>query len=172
MVKFLGASVLVLGSGLAGLSVGRGYSRRPRELKSLQTALKLLATEISYALSPLSEALANVAARSPAEAASLFRVAGAELAANTGGGAAQAWQKATSLFGRNTSLTGGDLALVNQLGQALGISDRDDQMSHLELVLHQIDLQIDEAQAAAAKNARLWNYLGFLGGLALALILY
>jgi stage III sporulation protein AB len=141
-------------------------------LKSLQTALKLLATEISYALSPLPEAMANVAARSPAEAASLFRVAGAELAANTGGGAAQAWQKATARFGLNTSLTGNDLALVNQLGQALGISDRDDQMSHLELVLHQIDLQIDEAQAAAAKNARLWNYLGFLGGLALALILY
>jgi len=172
VLKLLGASALVFGSGLAGMSVGGAYTRRPRELKSLQTALKLLATEISYALSPLPEALANVAARSPAEVAPLFRVAGEELAGMTGGGAAQAWQKATSQLGQRTSLTGGDLALVNQLGQALGISDRDDQMSHLQLVLHQIDLQIAEAQEAAGKNARLWNYLGFLGGLALALILY
>lgn len=172
MVKLLGASVLVLGSGLAGLTVGAGYTRRPRELKSLQTALKLLATEISYALSPLPEALANVAARSPREAAPLFAAAAAELAANSSAGAAQAWQKATALFGRQTSLTAADLALVNQLGQALGISDRDDQMSHLELVLRQIDLSIGEALEAAAKNAKLWNYLGFLGGIALALILY
>lgn len=172
MLKFMGASVLVFSSGLAGISVGGAYTRRPRELKSLQTALKLLATEISYALSPLSEAMANVAARSPADVAPLFRIAGEELAGMTGKGAAGAWQTATAQLARKTSLTGGDIALVNQLGQALGISDRDDQMSHLQLVMHQIDLQIIEAQDAAVRNARLCNYMGFLGGLALALILY
>lgn len=170
MVKLLGAAVLVLASGLAGLSVGSSYTRRPRELKSLQTGLKLLATEISYALSPLPEALANVAARAPDEVAPLFRMAAGELAG--GGSAAGAWQKACARWGEGSSLAPCDLALVNQLGQALGISGREDQLSHLELVSGQLEQQIAQAQEAAAKNTRLWNYLGFLGGAALALILY
>ena len=170
MVKLFGAVVLVLASGLAGLSVGHSYVRRPRELKSLQTALKLLATEISYALSPLPEALTNVAARSPVEVASLFRMAATELA--NGGPAARAWQTACAHWGQGSCLAESDLALINQLGQALGISDREDQMSHLQLVSSQLEQQIAQAQEAADKNVRLWNYLGFLGGTALALILY
>jgi stage III sporulation protein AB len=61
---------------------------------------------------------------------------------------------------------------LRSLGSSLGISDRADQIKHLTLAMEQIKLENIKAEDEAARNVKLWNYLGFLGGLVIVMILY
>ncbi|KUK81824.1 MAG: Putative thioredoxin [Pelotomaculum thermopropionicum] len=64
------------------------------------------------------------------------------------------------------------LLILRNLGSSLGISDRDDQIKHLHLAMEQIRAETVAAEEEAARNVKLWSYLGFLGGLLLVLVLY
>lgn len=172
MFKLAGALVIILSCGLTGMLIARTYSLRPAELRSLQTALQMLETEISYAATPLAEALHSLAARSDRLVAPLFGYVLTELRTTPGCTAHEAWEKALKRFYPQTSLRKSDLVILSNLGKALGISDRQDQARHLRLAREQIGAELSQAQNEALKHVKLWNYLGFLGGLVIVLLLY
>lgn len=171
MLKVIGAVTLFLACGLFGLSAAAGYLRRPVELRAIRSALAMLETEIVYGATALPEAFQRVAGRSGRAAAPLFQMAAGEFKAAKGITAREAWDKALSTYYPNTSLTVQDLSVLTDLGSSLGISDREDQTRHLRLAIEQIGSSTATAEAAAARNARLWSYMGFLGGLCMVLIL-
>lgn len=171
MVKLFGSAIVFFGCGLAGMLVARGYSLRPVELRSFQAALYMLETEIAYAATPLTEALQTLAERSDRRVAPFFRYVLAELSAAPGITFREAWEEALKKFYRQTSLIKSDLAVLNNLGRALGRSDRQDQRRHLRLAGEQIGAAAARAQKEAPAQAKLWNYLGFLGGLVIVLLL-
>ncbi|MEW6424231.1 MAG: stage III sporulation protein SpoIIIAB [Bacillota bacterium] len=172
MLKLVGALVIILSCGLIGVMIARSYSLRPADLRNLQAALQMLETEINYAATPLAEALRSIAARADKRVTPLFASALAELRTTPGCTAREAWEKALKTFYPQTALLKSDLAILSNLGRALGISDRQDQTRHLRLAIDQIGAEIDRAQNEAARHVKLWNYLGFLGGLIIVLLLY
>lgn len=171
MLKVVGAATLFLACGLFGLNAAAGYLRRPVELRAIRSALTMLETEIVYGATALPEAFRRVGGRSDQAAAPLFSLAANEIEAMTGITAREAWEKALNQYYPKTSLTKQDLSVLTDLGASLGISDRADQMRHLRLAAEQIGNCTAAAEAEAAKSARLWSYLGFLGGLCMVLIL-
>ena len=172
MIKLLGATMVVAAAGIGGMTVAGRYSRRPRELKSLGYALQMLETEISYGANYLQIALEQVAGRCDRAVAPLFSRAAAELSSNTGITAARAWENSLAAYYRASALNGQDLIILRSLGSSLGISDRTDQVKHLHLAMEQIKSENARAEEEAARNVKLWNHLGFLGGLLVVLILY
>lgn len=172
MIKLLGAAMVVASGGIGGMTVAGRYSRRPRELKSLGYALQMLETEISYGANYLQIALEQVAGRCDRAVAPLFSRAAAELSSNTGITAARAWENSLAAYYRASALNGQDLIILRSLGSSLGISDRTDQVKHLHLAMEQIKSENARAEEEAARNVKLWNHLGFLGGLLVVLILY
>ncbi|MDD2554093.1 MAG: stage III sporulation protein SpoIIIAB [Desulfotomaculaceae bacterium] len=172
MIKLLGAAMVVASSGIGGMTVAGRYSRRPRELKSLGYALQMLETEISYGANQLKVALEQVANRCDKVVAPLFSRAAAELSAATGITAAAAWENSLCAYYRKSALNPQDLIILRSLGSSLGISDRADQVKHLNLAMEQIKSENTKAEDEAARNVKLWNHLGFLGGLLVVLILY
>lgn len=172
MLKLVGSAMVVAASGLGGMAVAGNYSRRPRELRSIRTALQMLETEIAYGATHLQEALSRVADRCDRSVAALFSRTAAELSSMSGVTAAQAWEKSICSYHRQSALKAQDLAILRSLGSSLGISDREDQIKHLRLAMEQIGSENLRAEEEAARNVKLWSYLGFLGGLLVVIVLY
>lgn len=172
MLKLTGAVIVILSVGFTGITIANRYSRRLQELRSLLPALQMLETEITYAATLLPEALHLVALRCPEIIAPLFEKAAAELFSMSGFTVWEAWGKALEIFSHQSALNKADLAILHNLGGVLGISDRQDRSKHLCLAREQLKIQVEKAEEEAAKNVKLWNYLGFLGGLVVVLILY
>ncbi|HHU85603.1 MAG: stage III sporulation protein SpoIIIAB [Pelotomaculaceae bacterium] len=172
MLKLIGAAMVVAASGLGGLAVAGNYSRRPRELRTLRSALQMLETEVVYSATHLPEALARVAGNCDRLVEPLFSRAAAEFAASTGITAANAWENALIHYYPGTALKPQDLSILRSLGSSLGRSDREDQVKHLHLAMEQIKSAMAGAEEEAARNVKLWSYLGFLGGLITVLVIY
>ena len=171
MLKLLGSVIIVSTCGMAGLLKARNYTRRPKELRYLQSALQILETEIAYAASPLVKAFHSVAACCEKNVAGLFRSASYELLRMSGQTAGEAWDKALAVFYPQTALTQSDLSILRNFGSTLGISDREDQIKHLRLTQEQLKAEIEKAEEEAGRNAKIWNYFGFFGGIVAVLIL-
>ncbi|MGQ9498693.1 MAG: stage III sporulation protein SpoIIIAB [Desulfotomaculales bacterium] len=171
MLKLLGALLVVGSGGAAGLLVARSYARRPEELRALQGALALLSTEISFALTPLPDALMQVARRADPRVAGLFCETATSLQNRNGETVEEAWAKALDRFAARSALRDEDVAAVAELGAVLGASDCEDQARHLVLVVERLKMQGLRAEEEASKNVRLWRYLGFCAGAAMVLVL-
>ena len=171
-MKLIGAVILVSACGYAGWTVSRGYARRPEELRQFISALQMLDTEITYAATPLPDALSGISERVDPRVASFFVQAAGELKSSRGTSAREAWSRALERYRAGSALDKGDLGILNSLGSSLGISDREDQGKHLRLALEQLKLAQARAEETAVKNVKLWNYVGLLGGLIIVLAMY
>lgn len=167
MLKLIGAGILIFSSGMAGMTVARGYAQRPRQLRFLQHALQMLETEIIYGLTPLPRALERVAQRCDRSIAPIFTKARLNLMDGSGSTVGEAWHKGLAEVYQEMALSKGDQGILEALGSSLGLSDKEDQQKHLKLAVEQLKQETVKAEEAAKKNVKLWNYLGFLGGLAL-----
>lgn len=170
MLKLIGAGMILVASTAMGFSVAAMYRNRPAELRSLQSALKLLESEIDYASRPLPEALAEVARRLSGPERTLLNRASQLLGHGDVSSASRAWELAVEEYFSASSLSGADRDVLIDLGRSLGISDRDDQIRHLRLALSRLVRQEETAEEDRSRNERLWRYLGILSGGVLVLI--
>ncbi|MBU7007627.1 stage III sporulation protein SpoIIIAB [Phosphitispora fastidiosa] len=172
MIKIIGACVTLGACATMGFTWAGVYEKRPQQLIYLGQGLQLLETEILYGATPLPEAMEQVAANCSPEVSGFFSCTAAELRRMEGLTAGEAWDRAIARYSVKTALAKKDLHILRRFGVSLGASDREDQAKHLKVALSQLKLAAAEAEAAARKNATVYRYLGFLGGLLLVMILY
>lgn len=172
MLKILGAGLVLAACTGIGFTLAREYTERPRQLRSLESALQMLETEIVYGATPLTEALEHIAAGCDPGIKNLFRQTAIELCQAKGCTAGEAWQQALADFYQASAVESTDINVLKRLGASLGLSDRRDQEKHLKLAREQLRHEIRSAEEISLKNSRLCRYLGVLGGLALVLVLY
>ncbi len=172
MLKLVGATLIIGMTSLWGFRVAARYSRRPQELRALQTALAVLTTEVEYGATPMPEALRQSAqaAGQPVRRLLLDTVQRLE----SGGGITpgEALQDALASFGPESHLSAGDLTILQALTAVLGASDRRDQVRHLRLALERLIGAEAQASEERQRYERMYKYVGVLSGLALVLILY
>ncbi len=172
MMKFTGALLVIVACGLLGNDVARGYAQRPRLLRSFQTALQFLETEINYGATPLPEAFGKVAAIAEPQLAPFFLQVREKLLAPQALSFQEAWEWGLKDLGRYTVLGPRELDLLLSLGGLLGGSDRKDQVKHLLLTLQQLKEAEAREREKSGPNERMWRYLGFLLGIMLILTFY
>lgn len=166
-----GAALLVVGgAATAGWTAAARLRRRPRELRQIQTGLHVLRTEIDWGAVPLPAALARAGGCLAGVPGRLFSEAAAHLAGGEGLAAGEAWERAIAACGADTALTPGDLEILRALAVRLGTSHREDQVRHLEVCLDRLAQAEQQARERAEGDARLYQQLGVLGGLLLALL--
>ncbi len=165
-----GAACVLAGSTGWGLLVARQLRRRPVELAALEAALELLRTEITYARSPLPEALRRSARGVGGPAARLLAGAAAALQHGGGEGGAAAWDAALAEAEPRSAWAPADIRALQDLGRALGVSDAEDQARHIALCVGRLKSGATQAEVLAERHARMWTYLGCLGGMALVLL--
>lgn len=166
----LGGLCIVSGSGGAGLLLASNLRRRPEELARLEAALGQLQTEIGYLAAPLPEALRRTAASTAGPARTLLLTAAGRLAAGEGTTAAEAWQAGVAAADGQAAWAAADRRALLDLAPALGASGRDDQVRHLARCRERLAALQGEARRESDRSARVWVYLGALGGMGLLIL--
>ncbi len=181
MLKLAGAALVLAAGAWAGLTIAATYAERTRGLRTWQTALGWLRTEMLYASSPLPEALDRVIRQLDeiGDATGCGRVLGrvrARLESGRGLTGGEAWREALAAEGNDPgpgwSLTRSDVALLLEFGQALGTSDREDQARHFTAAVERLAAEERRARQEQDRQERLWRYAGLLMGALVVLILY
>lgn len=168
MIVF-GCIALIAGCGCLGLWLAYRIRRRPLELRECSTALALLDTEIVWGATPLPEAFCIVKERTDTPWQGFFAELQERL--QRGESASTAWKETVITQNAHFCLKPEDWHVIGDIGKGLGRSDRTEQHKQIELVQRQIILIKEQAEIWSGKQAKMWSYLGFLGGIAGVLIL-
>lgn len=165
----LGYTGILLGFGLLGLLRAAQIKKRPQELREFINALLLLDTEIVWGITPLPEAFAVLKRRTALPWQYFF----AELEDLLQGGesADTAWKKTVRKQKGRFCLNNEDWDVILELGNGLGRSDKKQQHKYLELAQKHLESLKEDAEINSKQKAKMWSYLGFLGGMALVIFL-
>lgn len=160
----LGSFILIIGCGSLGLYLASRIRKRPVELRECLTALTLLDTEIFWGGTPLPEAFSTLKERMDGPWRGFF--AELEQRLQGGEGANLAWKATITHQMKSFCLKPEDWQVIQDVGKGLGRSDRHEQHKQIELVKQQVALIKENASQWADRQAKMWAYLGFLGGIA------
>lgn len=171
-IKVIGGVLVIAATSWTGFEVAQRFHQRPRQLREIQSGLQILETEISYGLTPLPKALEKIAQSIEGRIGDFFFVVGNQIINNPGTTIREAWSKGLEYLREHCALTDCDQNILSNFGMTLGVSDRQDQVKHLKLVMAQLAAAEANAWEEKAKNERMFKSLGFLGGLAIVILLY
>jgi stage III sporulation protein AB len=185
---------LVMGTAtFLGWTLAGRLTRRPVQLRGLQTAIAVLQSEIEWGQTPLPAALRSAATAAGSKVEALLReaallmeggaIAEAPAAAADGPSATspiaaspacspkEALRQAITRHGPGTSLTADDLAILAALAPILGATGRHDQSRHLALAKERLSGAEAMARADLERYERLARWGPVLVGAAIVLIL-
>lgn len=170
-LKIIGGVLVVAATSWMGWETAQRFKNRPRQLREMQSGLKMLETEISYGLTPLPAALAKVSHNLQGVTGDFFLYVHKQMTDYPGTTIRQAWNKGMEYLAENGALTKEDQGILSNFGTTLGVSDREHQIKHLRLVMTQMAAVEADAWDEKTKNERMFRYLGVLSGLAIVILL-
>jgi stage III sporulation protein AB len=164
-----GCLVLIIGCGCLGLLKATQIKKRPKEIREMINALTLLDTEIYWGVTPLPAAFHVLKERTDSPWKEFF--AGLEERLNGGETAYTAWRRSIAEIREKACLDDEDWKIIEGIGKNLGRSDRNEEHKHLELGKKHLAALYEKASSQADMKAKMWSYLGFLGGAAIAIFI-
>jgi stage III sporulation protein AB len=166
IIGYLG---LIIGFGFLGMIKAMQIRKRPREIREMIQALALLDTEIYWGAAPLPEAFAVLKERTEAPWNTFFSELERRL--RKGENAWSSWEKVSNEQRKRCCLTEEDWKIIRGIGKGLGRSDRHEQHKILELAQRHLSNVDEKARQQADSKAKMWSYLGFLGGMAMVIFI-
>ena len=166
ILKYIMICLVFLISFLIGNIISKRYTLRVNELKDFKNALNIIENKIKFTYEPLPEIFMQTWKLLSENISKIFVSASnymKELSSQ------EAWNR--SLGEANTYLNKDDIENIKGFGKMLGKTDKEGQVSHLELTKTFIDIQIEKAQAEEVKNSKMYKSLGAIVGLAFVIIL-
>ena len=170
LLKIIGIILVIGGSCVIGFTLSSTYSKRPVQLKILQSLIQMLRNEIRFMSSIITDAFERIGRSIDNPVASFFTNALEYLNNEESINIAQAWERAIYENMGKTALNKEDAEILISFGKMLGNSDIQGQLKNIEYTLQQLNLQQLKAEEAMKKYETMYKTLGILGG-ALAVIL-
>jgi stage III sporulation protein AB len=170
MLNLIGASCIFIAGSMLGGFKAAGYRKRPQQIRQLITSLHYLCTEIDYGLSPLLSALRQTALTTSSPVSAIYMNTVEQMTTDRLA-LSQAWKLAVELSRPKLDLFPAELEVLAQLGQSLGISNREDQLKHLTLCIQQLQTMEREAQKNQKQFEKVWQGLGVMSALFIILVL-
>ena len=166
ILKYIMIFLVFFISFLIGNLISKKYILRVEELKEIKSAFHIVESKIKFTYEPLPEVFIQTAKMLSKNTASIFRQA-ADLMKTFN--AEEAWNK--SIDAASTNLNKEDIENIKSFGKMLGKTDKEGQISQLELSQTFIEMQIEKARVEESKNAKMYRTLGTIIGLAFVIIL-
>ncbi len=168
-MKLLGAILIICSSTLIGFAIARELNLRSKQLREMLTALKILETEVSYAVTPLPECFVKLGDKLSPATAQIFILAKDYL--DQGLVAEEAWGKSILKSQSSLSLKEEDLQTLLDFSHNLGETSIEDQVRYISLAEHKLNSLYQEAVAEEKIKVKLWRYLGVTVGLFIAILI-
>lgn len=166
MIKILILFVIFLSSNQIGRIIATKYKYRLEELKEIKNALNIFKTKIKFTYNPIPDIFDEISKTTNQNVGMLFSTAKEEMKNKI---ASKAWTEA--VFKLENNLNKEDKNTLNMLSKMLGETDLDGQVSQIDITLHFLEKQIEEAEYEKSKNEKLYRKLGSVMGLAIVIIL-
>lgn len=166
IIKWIIIFLVFLTSFIIGNLISQKYILRVKELKDFKNALNIIESKIKFTYEPLPEIFLQTSKMLSKNIETIFVQAGTYMKNID---AEEAWNK--SLEESTTNLKKEDIENIKNLGKMLGKTDKEGQVSRLELTKTFIEMQIEKAKIEEDKNAKMYKTLGSIVGLAFVIIL-
>ncbi|WP_139904269.1 stage III sporulation protein SpoIIIAB [Clostridium thermarum] len=171
MIKIFGAVLIVLASTLLGFIFAENARKRLVQLREIQSALIQLQNEIFFTRTTLPDACDSVAGKSKYPINIIFERVSKQLKSNGSNSVYDAFLSALSEEVEENCLTKEDKEILLDLAKALGESDLDGHKKVFSLSEHNLKTIIQTLEGNVDKNVKMYRFLGFSLGAAVAIIL-
>jgi stage III sporulation protein AB len=171
LLKIAGSIIVILSCSFLGFILSGDCSRRPRQLRELQSLLQMFENQISYLSDIITEAFERIG-RVGRNGTGIFFSRAVEILKNENAPSASvAWEQAVRQCIRTTALNREDEEILLNFGKLLGNTDIEGQLKNIRLTLGQLALQENKAEESRKKNENMYRSLGMLGGIAVVIVL-
>lgn len=166
ILKYIMIFLVFLISFLVGNLISKKYILRVKELKDFKNALNIIESKIKFTYEPLPEIFVQTSKLLSKNISAIFVQASNNMKSLN---AEEAWNK--SLEESSTNLYKEDIENIKNFGKMLGKTDKEGQISQLELTKTFIEMQIEKAKVEEEKNSKMYKTLGVIVGLSFVIIL-
>lgn len=149
-----------------GNLISKKYSLRLKELKDIKNALNIIESKIKFTYEPLPDIFMQTSKMLSKSISQIFVQASNNMKTCD---AENAWERSIQMA--TTNLNEEDMENIKSFGKMLGKTDKEGQLSRIELTKTFIEIQIEKAKIEEQKNAKLYKTLGAVAGLAFVIIL-
>lgn len=169
--KLIGSIMIVAaGTGIGFLS-GMDLQKYLAEIQCLGQIFLMLKSEITYTKAPLGEAFWNIGNRVPGNYGIWLQELSKRLEKKSGNTFLQLWKETIDVFLKDTRLKKSDLEKLKAMGMHMGYLDEEMQLGTIGLYLEELNEEIKRTREELAMKRRLYNCLGVMGGIFLAVVL-
>jgi len=165
-IKYLILLMICLYSIFIGYLLSNKYKQRVEELREIKNLLGMLKTKIRFTYEPLPEILKESAESFNGNILKLIENVKIKINIMTAG---TAWQKAIDETDLNLNLE--DKNILKKMGNLLGRTDVEGQLSEIEVTENFLNKQIEKAEQEKIKNEKMYKTLGIITGIGLVIIL-
>ena len=171
MLKAVGALLVVLSCGAMGYGKSLSYTKRQRELEEIQKMLYFLLGEITYRREALPEAMVRVADKIRPPLSDFLREVSRAAKEYQGERFSKIFSQKAEKYLKETSLMKTDLEEFIRLGEDLGYMDITMQENTINLYLETLRGEIARTDKEAPAKKKMYQALGVLAGIFLAVML-
>lgn len=171
MIKFIGCVMIISGFGAIGFKYAKMLSNRVKELKSLEKAVMILESEITYIYTPVPEAFTKIGEKVEGIVGVIFSNASKFLSDNTCEEVYESIKISANECKNNTYLEEKDLEILYDLSKVLGQWDIESHKSIFKLTKKNLDSQIVEATEKENKQGKMFKALGISFGICICILL-
>ena len=170
-LKLFGAALIIFAAYLMGCQVCLLYRQRVRHLEEILLGLEMFRAEVNYGLTPLPQAFENIGKKLKEPVGTLFLDFSSFLQRGQGASAQECWKSSLEKGRADLVLKEEQMELLLQLGPAWGQGGREGQERQISLIQELLRQALGGAREERQKNAKLWKYLGCMGGITVVLFL-
>ena len=166
ILKYILIILVFIISFLIGNIISKKYILRVAELKDLKNALNIIESKIKFTYEPLPEIFMQTSKLLSKNISEIFIQASKNMQTLN---AEESWNK--SLESSSSNLYKEDIENIRNFGKMLGKTDKEGQVSQLELTKTFVEMQIEKAKKEEEKNSKMYKTLGTIVGIAFVIIL-
>jgi len=168
IIKFIILITIFGASTSIGFLMSKKYKNRVIELREFKNAINALEAKIKFTYEPISEIFNQISKNTQNNISKIFRKASKYIGENT---TKEAWNKAIEELNSELNLNNEDIKIIQNLGNLLGKTDIEGQISEIKVTSNFLDTQIIKAEEERKKNEKMYRNLGTIVGLAIVIIL-
>lgn len=169
-LRYVFLIVIVTGSTSIGFLLSKSFSERTKELNVLSNLINILQNKMKFTHKPLGDILQETAKiKENTKVAEIFSKTGQKLKEQK---IEEAWNEAIQEQKFYLNLKSEDISLIQTLGNVLGKTDIEGQMSEINQFQILLKNQLKKAEKEKDKNAKMYKSLGTIIGLAIVILLF
>lgn len=165
ILKFIISALIIYICSCLGIYKAKTYETRERELKRIKNALAFFKSKIEFTYEPIEEIFVQISKSVYLHKDNMFmRTTDYLKDLNLN----DSWNKAVDEV---IDLTKEDKEILKMFGKLLGKTDKNGQISEIEISQSFIEKQIEKAEQEKSKNSKLYKSLGISLGIGIVIIL-